>query len=169
MPYRNAAGQFYDGRAKDAKSEPLNKDQHPPKHHHQADYGPPFKKRRIQSSAESTVSGASAYSKGPLRITFKPKASIQQPNNGFHGNLLVKKEVSTNEKTLNLQYEDTGKMNVQQDHGKEQGDKRILRSQDPGAHGTSELALFFENYWDVINGPDEEPGNNISIIYCRRL
>ena len=168
MPYRNAAGQFHDGREKDAKSKPLNnKDQHPHKQHHQADYGPPYKKRRIDKSPEATVAGAPTFSKGPIKISFtKPRSTNSQATNGTHKKISIKNETLSNVETHSDKHE-----NVAQEAGQqEQGDKRILRSQDPGAHGTSELVLFFADYWDVISNPEEEPGElQVQSRQCRRL
>lgn len=165
MPYRNAAGQFYDGRANDAKSKSLNKDQHflPYKHQQQADHGPPSKKRRIDTSPAPTVSGTTSFSKGPLRISFtklKSTTAHQPVANGIHKQSPIEAEALRGDMTSSDKYDSVAQTGGQQEQGKEQSDKRILRSQDPGAHGTSELAQFFADYWDVINGPEEEPGKS---------
>lgn len=161
MPHRTVTGQSDERHSKHAKTHPPNNKHHQSNAHvHHIEEGPPHKKRRTDASPKSVLEKSLVNgTRPPVKISFIKPRSIQQAVNDSQQAVPGKQEEDTKDDVRTV-YREFAEAELS---GKK-GDKRILRSQDPGAHGSSQLPEFFADYWTVINGPDEEPGRNTSYI-----
>lgn len=162
MPNQNEAGQS-GGRVNHAKTDFTNKQQRRISESRK-DEEPPAKKRCVWQIPDPHANGTSSplSSQTPLRIRFtKPRATTQDLTNGTQPNTALKGEI----KSRNLSKVIEGEArHTAADHPRpedERADKRVLRSQDGGARGASELANFFPEFHDVVYGPEIEPGKDM--------
>ena len=152
MPLRTVAGQADERHNKYAKTYPSNNRHHQHKAHtHHVDESPPHKKRRIELSPKSVLEKSLVNgTRPPVKISFFKTPSTHHAVNGSHQAQAGKQGEQARDsiRTVYREFEEAESL------GKK-GDKRLLRSQDPGAHGSSQLPEFFADYWEVLYGPDE--------------
>lgn len=152
MPTHNAAGHANRERAKTNNSNPQQKPNQ--------DGEPPLKKRCTARSGERTNKKIETSStRPPVKIFLtKPGSTRRPPPNGARTSLALRQDGQTTAGTRPSTDEHLCSARERQDAGKDQNDKRVLRSQDGGGRGTSELANFFPEYYDVLYGEAPDPG-----------
>lgn len=136
----SATGQTTSGRANHAKKPSANKDLQTQEVHQQLEQteGPPYKKRRTDNSHDSVVEyGATGRKNRGARMA--PEKTLKR------------------RKSLELNhFENIGpRPLLEPPEGKKpQNDTRVLRSQDGTGHGSSDLVLYFEEYYSDVFGDE---------------
>lgn len=154
MPNHNEAG-----RVNHAKKDSINNQREISES--RTDEEPPAKKRCVRNTPDPYANGTSSPvpSQTPIRIKFtKPRATTQDSIDGPGHD--TKPKADTRDRANATK---RGAQQVAAEHSRpenERADKRVLRSQDGGARGASELASFFPEFYDVVYGPEIEPGKN---------